>query len=283
VAKDQMIIVYNGYGYYSNRLFQNLHFEAFCLENSIPYINPTFADIADYYISPSNLGISKMVRLLKPKITKYLIKTGLLGRTITFKDKHSDNVSMLLQQAQHDPLQDIYVDGWGFRVHDLTAKYQDLFIAKYTLKETFYLHNPIFQLQLSVDRQTTALVGVHVRRGDYRTWQGGQYFFDDQVYIDNMLDLEAKIAAAYAKNTVFIIFSNEPINLRKMSPHYPTNSYISENAWYVDHLLMSQCDFLIGPPSTFTLWASYMGKTKFLHITDKSGVINLDAFTLCLG
>jgi hypothetical protein len=278
-----MIIVYNGYGYYSNRLFQNLHFEAFCLENAIPYINPTFADIANYYSSPPNLGTSQTVRFLKPKLAKYLIKTGLLGKKITFKDHHPDNVSMLLRQAQQDPPPNLYVDGWGFRAHDLTAKYQDLFIAKYALKETFYLHNPIFQLQLSVERQTTAVVGVHVRRGDYRTWQGGQYFFDDQVYIDNMLDLEAKIAATYAKNCLFIIFSNESINLRETSLLKPANIHISENAWYIDHLLMSQCDFLIGPPSTFTLWASYLGKTKFWHITDDSGVIDLDAFTLCQG
>lgn len=278
-----MIILFNGYGYYSNRLFQNLHFEAFCLENAIPYNNPTFEDIADYYVAPTDLGTSQRVRFLKSPLTKYIIKTGLLGQTITFKDEDPDHVSMLLTQAQQYPQRDLYVDGWGFRAYDLTAKHQDLFVQKYALKETFYLHNPMLQLQLGVDRQTTVIVGVHVRRGDYRTWKGGQYFFDDQVYLNMMLDLEAKIAATYAKNCLFMIFSNEPTNFRETSPRHPAHMHISENPWYVDHLLMSRCDFLIGPPSTFTLWASYLGKTKFLHITDDSGIVDLEAFTLCHG
>ncbi len=51
-----MIIVSFPYGNYSKRLFQNLHFEAFCYENSIEFLNPTFADIQKYYIFPCNLS-----------------------------------------------------------------------------------------------------------------------------------------------------------------------------------------------------------------------------------
>ena len=77
----------------------------------------------------------------------------------------------------------------------------------------------------------------------------------------------------------FIIFSNESSSFDETS----NNIYISQNAWYVDHHLMSQCDYLIGPPSTFTMWASYIGKVKYFHMKDNSGKINLCDFTLCNG
>jgi hypothetical protein len=50
-----MIIMAFPTGNHSNRLFQNLHFEAFCKEYGIEYINPSFSDIHDYYKSPCNL------------------------------------------------------------------------------------------------------------------------------------------------------------------------------------------------------------------------------------
>jgi len=43
------------------------------------------------------------------------------------------------------------------------------------------------------------------------------------------------------------------------------------------------CDYLIGPPSTFTLWASYVGKVKYFHLKNKSGEIAIDDFVKCVG
>lgn len=57
----------------------------------------------------------------------------------------------------------------------------------------------------------------------------------------------------------------------------------STNEWYIDHFLMSKCDYLIGPPSTFTMWASYIGKVKYYHIENDSGEIRLSDFKYCKG
>ena len=75
------------------------------------------------------------------------------------------------------------------------------------------------------------------------------------------------------KDCFFVIFSNEDISIKES-----TDIIISKNEWYIDHLLMSKCDLLMGPPSTFTLWASYIGKVKFYHITNDSGEISFEKF-----
>lgn len=68
---------------------------------------------------------------------------------------------------------------------------------------------------------------------------------------------------------IFVLFSNEDLNIQHSS-----NVFISNEEWYVDHHIMTVCDYLIGPPSTFTLWAGYIGHAKVIHIhTDKGNVI----------
>jgi len=88
-----------------------------------------------------------------------------------------------------------------------------------------------------------------------------------------MCTLKKEVENNSNKKCFFIIFSNEDVLIKK-------NEYIhiSKNKWYIDHFLMSKCDYLIGPSSTFTLWASYIGKVKFYHISNDSGEINLNDF-----
>jgi hypothetical protein len=122
------------------------------------------------------------------------------------------------------------------------------------------------------------VVGVHIRRGDYKYWMEGKYFFNDNVYLTYMWNISKDIEKEYNKKCSFIIFSNTKISINESD-----NIYKSENKWYIDHYLMSKCDFLIGPPSTFTLWASYIGKVKYFHIRNDSGKVNIDDFILCEG
>lgn len=56
--------------------------------------------------------------------------------------------------------------------------------------------------------------------------------------------------------------------------------YVSKCKWYEDHSLMSMCDYLIGPPSTFTSWSSFIGNVPTYHIKDKYKKIELSDFIL---
>lgn len=129
-----------------------------------------------------------------------------------------------------------------------------------------------------LDRGALHIVGVHIRRGDYRTWRNGEFFFTDDVYQTYMNNLEAELMKATGKKSLFIVFSNEKVHLKKSD-----NILISLNFWYVDQQIMSLCDYLIGPVSTFTLWASYIGKAKYFHMKDDSGKIDLENFINCIG
>ncbi len=122
-----------------------------------------------------------------------------------------------------------------------------------------------------------AVVGVHIRRGDYRTWQNGKYFFADEVYQQYLLEMTSQLKQIH-KEPFFVIFSNEDISIKEQD-----NVVISRNEWFVDQFLMSQCDYLIGPPSTFSLWASYSGKVPYYHFESGVDQLELAHFKYCIG
>ena len=269
-----MIVLFRSFGNHSNRLFQNLHFEAFCMEYGIEYANPTFRDMEEYYISPVGTKHNFEAMFYRSIASSQLRKLGLFRNVITFRNENRNNVEILKSRLD----QDHYVDGWGFRVHNLTAKYQELLIEKYSLRPEYYEKNDLYKKLLGVNRGTTSIIGVHIRRRDYKKHKGGIYYFNDKVYQKYMNQLGTEISNQLSKQALFIIFSDEITGIQENS-----DILISDNEWYLDHLLMSKCDFLIGPPSTFTIWASYIGKNKYFHINDDSGEIYLNRFSFCEG
>jgi hypothetical protein len=93
-----------------------------------------------------------------------------------------------------------------------------------------------------------------------------------------MDSMQAALANVNGKKTQFIVFSNESLRLNPSE-----NVLLSKSPWYVDQTVMSLCDYLIGPPSTFTMWASYLGEAVYYQIKDDSGTIKLNDFVLCRG
>jgi hypothetical protein len=68
-----------------------------------------------------------------------------------------------------------------------------------------------------------------------------------------MKELEALLLPA---KVVFLIFSDESIPVAAL----PENSFLGteENA-VQDMYTLAECDYILGPPSTFSMWASYYG------------------------
>ena len=120
------------------------------------------------------------------------------------------------------------------------------------------------------------MIGVHVRRGDYAKWAGGKYFYGDDVYSRNMRSIERELAEK-GKRARFVIFSSEPVNLA----NYNLESEVFKSDFNAiqDHWLMGKCDYIMGPPSTFSLWAAFMGKTLLAFIEDANTNIRLSDFS----
>jgi hypothetical protein len=93
-------------------------------------------------------------------------------------------------------------------------------------------------------------IGVHVRWEDYR---GTPQFFDLAEYLQCMKEVESILAPA---KVGFVFCSSADLTAES----FPPNSLVCEGGRAVDDLYtLAECDCLLGPPSTFSGWASFYG------------------------
>lgn len=263
-----MIIVFKGYCNHSNRLFQAISIEAFCIENGVKYFNPSFRDMSKYYGIQSTIFDNLLCFIIKA-----LRKIGFI-QTLDFVESGQNELysNIMLKKKI------VLAQGWCFRAHELTKKHQDFLIKKYSLQPKFYIENELYKYVMKLDRKEYLIIGVHIRRGDYKYWENGKYYFSDDIYEMYMSNISSQLNNQLNKKIKFIIFSNENITI-----NITEDTIVSNNEWYIDQLIMSKCDYLIGPASTFTLWASYIGKVKYYHIKDNTNIIDINDFSYCIG
>jgi len=261
-----MFILIKRYGNHSNRLFQAIHLEAYCLEKSERFINLDFSDMASYYFDNyfKRLNHKILIRL----ILKFC-KKNIIELVIDSQNENKMNISNF--KAHLIKL----VTGWGFFSHELTEKYRDYFISKYKLKDKFYKKNELYLWILS-NKTKYVIVGLHIRRGDYQFFNEGKYYYSDSEYM-----LVVNCVEEIIKNTgsqcFFIVFSDSDVTFNS------ENIIVSKNEWYIDHVLMSNCSYLLGPPSTFTSWASYIGRVPLYHISNVQTKFDLSDFIVING
>jgi hypothetical protein len=253
-----MIVVVRPSGNHSNRLFQAIHTEAFTMDRNCKYYNPTMHDINSYYIINGRwfdryfIYIFRKLNSLHFRIHDF---------TEDYFELHSPNFEVL-----NSPL--VFISGWFFFHKELTSKYRLYFRKKYSLKSSIIqniLNDNKYNLK-EIDHKINnaeITIGIHIRRGDYKEWGDGMYFYEDAVYQSAIEKMRSFFSD---QNILIILFSNDIIEFELSD-----NMIISNNEWYIDHYIMGRCDYLLGPPSTFTLWASYIGpKAKFFHINHSS-------------
>ncbi len=123
-------------------------------------------------------------------------------------------------------------------------------------------------------RSSDLLIGVHVRRGDYREYRNGQYYFDDATYRRVMEELAEQRSD---KQVRFFLCSNEPIELDNFAG-LPVFTLPSA-AGIEDLHALSLCDYIFGPPSTYSMWASYYGQVPLQFITEGKDALALEKFS----
>lgn len=250
-----------------------MHLEAFCKDNNIPFYNPTLANMISPYKCSNEFNffkgyflsiIFKMIAILY-KLTKKLK----IIKLIDFNNE--DNVPEYKEILKKK--NNCFVIGWCFRDYENLVKNKDFFKEKFALKEK--IDDNISTL-LSKD---IIKLGIHIRRGNYKKWENGKYYFDDTVYIKVI----KRMISLLNKPVYLFIFSNEIVNKELYFNEFGTNIYFSKNEYFIDHFIMSNCDYLIGPPSTFTAYASLIGKAQYYHIHNINKEFSLGDFTHSIG
>lgn len=120
------------------------------------------------------------------------------------------------------------------------------------------------------------IVGIHIRRGDYKDFLGGIYYYQDETYLKFMSMIRDELHSS-GRKVVFLLCSNEKLEKEAFS-NVDTFQIPAEQAM-TDLFALSQCDYILGPPSTYSMWASYYGKVPLKFVKNEHEQINLVHFS----
>ena len=264
------MIISGKYGELCNRMFTFANIIAFAAENNLNVVNPAFDEYAHYFQSISgnvlNSFPSRQLSFFKSdelrriifRITHYLMRfssTCNLSPTIQigwkcilrFDDPKMSETLDIIKQAPF-----VFLDGLYFLDHSNFLKYSENI-------RTFFRPIPQIRNKVSIHLENAKkgadiLVGLHIRQGDYENFADGLYYYRTEEYVDVMGWVTELFPGSSVK---FLICSNS----RQEAKHFKDFSFLFGPGHFVEDLYsLASCDYIIGPPSTFSQWASFYGQ-----------------------
>lgn len=280
-------------GQLANRLVLLSHFIAFSLEYNVAVMLHLLDEYTVFFEGPrqglkiKGKNISHFMDTFNftrsllfyffEKFSRIMRKSGLsdlyFAKTIyvrtddpTFIMNNEKNLSELTSKKL------FFLSGWLFRTQGLVEKYRN-FIVEYFKPAKFFrdsAENMIFPLK----KDFKIIVGIHIRRGDYKNFLDGKYFYEIEEYKSAM----DKIADIFGKEkTAFVVCSNEEIDLNDFNG---LNVFKGPGHFVADLHTLSLCDYIAGPPSTFSMWASFYGQRPLWQIKNIEQSPILESFTI---
>lgn len=118
---------------------------------------------------------------------------------------------------------------------------------------------------------STIILGVHVRHGDYVNFLGGKYYYSIEQYSRFISQFQTLFVG---KKIIIFLSSNVKISLNTELEQLN----ISSRDAYSDIISLSNCDYILGPPSTFSAWASLTRNVPIYLIEDPEKEMTLSSF-----
>ncbi len=231
-----------------NNLLQFAHVYAWGKDHGRHTISMRFSYKYPYF----HISDTKHVGFLWYFFAKYAAALRLLP-TASFKRQNCDHAALEKKMLRH---KHIVVSGWHARFYDSFLRHREeiasLFMFRQEIKEKVEAF--MKQNESNCDNKPLRL-GIHIRRGDYKEWRKGRYYYDDDTYLSFIKSFVQK----HPSRTIHIyICGNDPAldkehfrkELRDSNVCFPAGNPAE------DLCLLSECNYLIGPPSTFSLVAA---------------------------
>lgn len=269
-----MIIISNRPGQLGNLIFVYANFLAYGFENRVTIYNPAFYEYRSYFSGSSSFSGSKLFYRLCYVISrllfKFKIRTGFV--TVIALDW---GTTFDLENAPQLKSSFCFVQGWLFRSNKLLIKHKQKIVDFFTPTEFFKNKLDDFFVQFN---KNETVIGIHIRHGDYKTFEDGKYFYTVEQY----LEIIKKLALLFENKTPhFVICSNEKINLSVQDTKGLKITYAPGHE-LLDMYCLANCNYIAGPPSTYSMWASFYGNVPLYMIHDVNKSIETHDFKINL-
>lgn len=154
--------------------------------------------------------------------------------------------------------------GWPIRSWELFRKHEAIIRSSFAIRNDFMrnaesLINPL-------KSKYDILCGVLIRQDDYRTWAKGMYFFSTEEYVVFM----KQVANSFPNQKIgFVIASDElqePQKFEALNVYFTSGAALGSAHFIESFAELSLCDYVMTPPSTFGVWAAFLGNVPIIPI-----------------
>ena len=270
----------------ANRLILATHLVAFCRDRGVTLLNPTLEEYAPYFTGPAHdlFGRypSRRSRVRPTPSRRLLLSRAVAGLCVRLERTAGRRLVVRLKPSHPLDLGDwppgrgaspsvIFLAGYGFQCQGQLAR-QLPAIREY-FRPVPAVEAEVRSAVATARRECDVLVGVHVRHGDYRTWEEGRWFFPLAQYAHVM----RQAAGLFPDRRVrFLMCSDEaqdPAELADLPVAWGPGGEAS------DLFALAECDSIIGPmASTYARWAAFYGGKPLYPLSDWEKPLTLDSF-----
>lgn len=274
-----MVIISLKYGDLSNRLFLFSHFIANAIEYDYQLLNPAFDEFRQYFCATSRDDFGKYRISVKfgnaYRVFNFIItaskRSGVSASRfheyieIAESEELDLSSERFIEKVKNTKF--VIVSGWLFRDFQNFKKHSEKIRSFFTPVSPHKENVDIFMRRCK--SKSDVVVGIHIRKFIERT-----YYWDDNVYYDKMEQIKQQVVKL-GKSVSFLVCSNEKVTV---TGNEALDITLGTNHFIEDLYSFAECDYLIGPPSTYSLWASFYGKVPLLFFTTPDQLVNLSDF-----
>lgn len=279
-----MILIHDKSGQLCNRIWSQVHFIALAMHAGTRVLIPFFGDYAHLF---ENLNVEKAAIFLRTHgelydwlwLNLFRVLRCLPKRALGWFGVHVDSRRWYAEDWPAGVLRGkrnvVFLSGWNHPKPDLS-----LLDYHETFRRIYRPAKPVVaKVEAFMASQRSAcdlIVGVHIRRGDYRDFMNGTYFYPEDVYVSYLRQF-VNDPRFRDKNVGFLLCSNEAINPDSYAGLHVFS--MPEARSIEDLYALGCCDYLLGPPSSFSMWASFYNQVPLRIIQNASEPLDAVPFS----
>jgi hypothetical protein len=291
---DATVLIASKSGRLGNRLFQNAHFMGSALAHGYRLLNPSLDEYAPLLVGARHnplCGVPPLWEVCDPELASQLrsVSMRLCEALVTASSwLFPHRVRLLDIGESHDaqgglfdlgdpeflkllhPGACVAVRGWSFSDHPNLARFRP---------DILNFHAPAEGIAAAARsavnraREVSGMViGVHIRQEDYQFWKGGIHYYDVEDYARWM---RACSEIWSDHSPAFLVCSGNEIDPR---PFQGLKIFRGPGFPMGDLHALSLCDRIMGPPSTFSQWASYSGNVALCILETRVATVSPEKF-----
>lgn len=283
-----MIIINDKPGQLCNRLWAYSFFVAYALKHRVNIYIPNFREYRSYFENLSAIPNVHFAIVAKPvnidnltyqssRLITWLLRIISSAFSLKFLGIYLDPEHWTYESWDFSLLDKkgsiIFLGSW-FHPKDVPAllEYKNAVLKLFEPKS---IHKEkVDSLFRSLRLQFRIIIGIHIRRRDYANFHGGAYLFDDTVYKRYMKAIQDWYGT---RSICFFLSSDEKIDSAKFNEY--ELAHLEAPAMIEDLYALSKCDYILGPPGTFSMWASFIGDVPLRIVKLSNENISLDQFS----